>query len=153
MNELLDKIKLLSAKDYSFSLGRMYFTRDDCSQNMFVYQEIPNKLELKKDKGIDYDLSCKSKGKYTFTLTPLSITFLNSTKLSRYRTEIKFNISVLIAEQNNPASKIVYLYIVCDLDTWTKNPLNNFTLKNCLFLATNIVKYNVKKSLCIVNIE
>ena len=120
---------------------------------MFVYQEIPNKLELKKDKGIDYDLSCKSKGKYTFTLTPLSITFLNSTKLSRYRTEIKFNISVLIAEQNNPASKIVYLYIVCDLDTWTKNPLNNFTLKNCLFLATNIVKYNVKKSLCIVNIE
>ena len=31
-----------------FFLGGMYFTSDDGSQNMFVYQEAPNTLELKK---------------------------------------------------------------------------------------------------------
>ena len=37
LNELSEKLKLLSAKDYSFLLGRIYFTSDDGSQNMFVY--------------------------------------------------------------------------------------------------------------------
>ena len=32
-----------------------------------------------------------------------------------------------------------------DLTNWPKNPLGNFTLKNCLFGATNIVKNNNKK--------
>ena len=36
--------------------------------------------------------------------------------------------------------KIVNVYIVYDLDHWPKILLRNFTLKNCLFEATNIVK-------------
>ena len=70
---------------------------------------------------------------------------MNSTKLSGYRTGIKFNNSVLVVEQNNYASKIVNVYIVCDEDTWPKNPLNNFTLKKCLFGTANIAKNNVKE--------
>ena len=48
-------------------------------------------------------------------------------------------------EQNNYASKIVNVYIVCDLDAWPKNPTNNFKLKNCLFGATSVVKINDKE--------
>ena len=38
----------------------------------------------------------------------------------------------LVVEQNNNATKIVNAYIVYELDTWPKNLLRNFTLKNCL---------------------
>ena len=34
--------------------------------------------------------------------------------------------------------------MVYDLDNWSKIPLRNFTLKNCLFGATNIVKISDK---------
>ena len=70
---------------------------------------------------------------------------MNSAKLSGYRTGIKLDDSALVAEKNNYASKIANAYIVYDLDTWPKNPLNNFTLKKCFLGATNIVKSNVKE--------
>ena len=41
------KLNCYQQKDYSFFLGRMYFTSNDGSQNMFVYQRTPNTLELK----------------------------------------------------------------------------------------------------------
>ena len=37
-------------------------------------------------------------------------------------------------------TKTVKAYIVCDLNNWPKIVLINFTLKNCLFVATNIRK-------------
>ena len=40
----------------------MYYTTNEESQKMFVYQSTLDTLELKKDKGTDYVLSCKSKG-------------------------------------------------------------------------------------------
>ena len=52
---------------------------------------------------------------------------------------IKFNKNLLAVEQNNYLTKFVKVYIVCDLDAWPKIPLRYFTLKNCLFRATNIV--------------
>ena len=41
--------------------------------------------------------------------------------------------------------KIVNIYIVCDLDAWTKKPTDNFKFKNWLFGANSIVKYNDKE--------
>ena len=70
---------------------------------------------------------------------------MNSTKLSGYITGIKFDNSVLVVEKNNYIRKIANIYIVYDLDTYPKNPLNNFALKNCLFGATNTVKNNIKE--------
>ena len=43
-------------------------------------------------------------------------------------------------EQNNYETPIVNAYIIYEVDTLPKNSLNNFTLKNCLFGTTNIVK-------------
>ena len=58
---------------------------------------------------------------------------------------IKFDKDPLVVEQNNCLTKIVNLYIVYDLDAWPKVPLRNFTLKICLFGATNIVKNSDKE--------
>ena len=57
---------------------------------------------------------------------------------------IKYDKDLLAVEQNNYLTNIVNVYIVCDLDAWPKIPLRNFTLKNCLFGATNIVKNSDK---------
>ena len=96
----------------------MYFKSNEGSQNMFAYQTATNAIELKKSK---------------IKLIPLYTVFLNSTKLSGYRTGRKFNNSVLVVKQNNYEIKIVNVYIVYDF-------------KNCLFGATNIVKNNVKEN-------
>ena len=48
-------------------------------------------------------------------------------------------------EQNNYSIKIINVYIFYDLDNWPKNSLGSFTLKNCLFDSTNIVKNNDKE--------
>ena len=53
---------------------------------------------------------------------------------------IKFDKDPLSAKQSNYWSKIVNVYIVYDLDAWTKNPTNDFKFKNCLLEAIDIIK-------------
>ena len=77
----MEKVKLLSAKDYRFLVGGMYFRSSDRSQNMLVYQATPDTLEC-----IDCVLSWESKTVFTYKLTPLYTISLNSTKRSGYRT-------------------------------------------------------------------
>ena len=48
-------------------------------------------VRIKKDKGINYVISWKSKGVYTSTLKPLYRAFLHSIKFSGYRMRIKFD--------------------------------------------------------------
>ena len=57
---------------------------------------------------------------------------------------IKFNNISLVIGQNNFTTKILNAYIVSDIDNWPKILLGNFTLKNCLFGATNIAKNSDK---------
>ena len=70
---------------------------------------------------------------------------MQSIKLPEYRIRIKFDKDPLAVEQNNYWTKIVNVYIVYDLDAWTRNPANSFKLKNCLSGATNIVKSSDKE--------
>ena len=58
---------------------------------------------------------------------------------------IKFDKEPLAVEQKNCLTKTVNVYIVYDLDDWSKLPIENFTLQNCLFGATNIVKNSDKE--------
>ena len=63
--------------------------------------------------------------------------------------QIKFNKDPLSVEQNNSLTKIVNVYIVCDLAARPRNPTNNFKFENGLFGATNIVKTsNKEKCVC-----
>ena len=57
---------------------------------------------------------------------------------------MQFNKSVLVVEQNKYAKKIVNAHIFYDLHDWPKDPLHKFTLENCFFRATNIVKNSYK---------
>ena len=53
----------------------------------------------------------------------------------------QFSGTTRIEELSNYRIKIVNVNIVYDLDSWPGDPLNNFTLRNCLFGPTNIEKY------------
>ena len=57
--------------------------------------------------------------------------FLNDVKPSEYRIGKTFGNDPLPVEQNNYLTKIVNVYIVYELDTWPRNPTNNFKFKNC----------------------
>ena len=62
---------------------------------------------------------------------------MHNITLSGYKIGLKFNKSILAVEQHSYV--IVNAYIAYDLDDWPQNLINNFTLKSCLFGATNIV--------------
>ena len=103
-------------------------------------------LELKKDNdNTDYLLRWKSNGVYTFKFKPFYTAFLHSIKRSGYKVKIKLNNDTLVEEQYNHATKILNAYIVYHLGNWPDNPLENMTLKNCLFVATSIVKAGDKE--------
>ena len=115
----------------------MYFTSDDGFQDMFFYQPTLNTMKY-KNTSTGYVISCKSKGVYNSKLIALNGDFLPNTKYF-------FNNTPLLIEKKKYTTKIVNVYIVYDLDNWPKNPLRNFTLKNCMFGATNLVKNNDKE--------
>ena len=118
-------------KDYNFFLERMYFTSDDGSQNMFLYQPTFNVLEFKNSKSTEYIISCKSKGIFNSKLITLYGAFFYVTE-NILKIGIQFNSTSSVIKQNNYTTKIVNVYIIYDLDNWAKNVLRNFTLKNCL---------------------
>ena len=66
LSKLLKKYKLLSTNNYSFFLGRMYFSSNDGSQNISIYQPKFNASELKKEKDNEYVIGWKSKGIYIY---------------------------------------------------------------------------------------
>ena len=54
--------------------------------------------------------------------------------LANGRVNLKFNNSVLVQKGFSSlfSNFILNLYIVYEINTWLRNPVNNFTLKNCL---------------------
>ena len=122
----------------------MYFTSNDGSENMFVYQPTLDTLELKKEKGTYYVLSWKSSGVYNSKLKPLYTASVHSLKHFGCQMGLNFNEDPLDVEQNNYLTKISNVYIVYDLAAMSKIPLKSFELKNYLFGVTNIIKISDK---------
>ena len=85
-----------------------------------------------------------------YLILNLNTVFLHSIKRPEYRIGIKFDKDSLAVEQKNYLTKIVNVYIIYDLQSWPRNPADNFKFKNCLFGATNVVK-NSDKENCIYN--
>ena len=59
--------------------------------------------------------------------------------------KIKFERDTLAVGQSNCSTEIVNAYIFDGLDNWESNSLIIFTLKNCLFGASSIVKTSGKE--------
>ena len=76
--------------------------------------------------------------------------FLPNIKYFNKEIGMQFNNTSLVIEQNNYTSKIINVFIVYDLDNCPNNLLRNFTLKSCLFGATNVVKTNDKEKYIVV---
>ena len=91
----------------------------------------------------NYVIGSKSKFLFGSKLHPLLGAFLPDKIYFGYEIGIQFKNTPLVIEQNN-ATKIVNAYIVYDLDNWPNIPIRNFTLKSCLFGATNIAKNSDK---------
>ena len=83
LNELSVTVKLLSAKDYSFFIGRMYLRSDHECQNLFVKQPIFNMSGLKKYKSTEYFIRWKTKGVYNSKLKELHGALLPNIKYFR----------------------------------------------------------------------
>ena len=101
--EVHQKINSLTTKNYNVFSGRIYFTNDDGSQNMFVYEPTVDTLEC---KGTDYVLSWKSKKVYTSKLKPLYTALFPSIKISGYRMGKTIDKEPLGVQQNNYATKL-----------------------------------------------
>ena len=71
--------------------------------------------------------------------------FLTNIKYFNKKIELQFNNTLLVVELNNYTAKTVNVYIVSDLGYWPKIQRRNFTSKNFLFEATNIVTNNNKE--------
>ena len=80
-----------------------------------------------------------------YLILNLNTVFLHSIKRPEYRIGIKFDKDSLAVEQKNYSTKIVNVYIIYDLQSWPRNPADNFKFKNCLFGATNVVKNSDKE--------
>ena len=58
---------------------------------------------------------------------------------------MKFDKDPLAVEQNNYLSEVANIYLLADLHSWPKISLRTFTIKNCLFGTTSIVKNSDKE--------
>ena len=45
------------------------------------------------------------------------------------------------------------MYIVYELNTWTRNSANNSTLKSCLFNTVELVRNNIKSKFTYIIVE
>ena len=66
--------------------------------------------------------------------------------LANARLNLKFNNSVLvqICFSSLYSNFILNLYIAYELNTWSRNPINNFTLRNRLFVTIKLVRNAIK---------
>ena len=93
---------------------------------------------LKEEKNTEYVTAWKSKRLFQTKICALHNVFLPNIKQFEYKIGIQFN--------NKP--------LVIDKDiSYPRNSFNNFTLKNFLFGASNIVKIAIKFSIFIVTVE
>ena len=107
-------------------------------------------LQLQKGKGVDYILSWKSKGSFSFTISTQHSHFLFRLNFFDYKIGIEFDGDHFVVEQIIYTTKIVNVYIVYELDKRPKIFLNNFKLKNCLFDTSNTTKIVIKVNGCIL---
>ena len=127
--EVEKKLTSLITKDYNFFFGRVHFTSNDGFWNMFAYQPTLNVSESKIDKCTEYIIGWKSKGLHNSKLIALHGAFSPNAKYFGNEIGIQFNNTSLVREKISYV-KIVNVYIVYDLDNWSKkNPKKFYTKK------------------------
>ena len=117
----------------------MYFTDNDGYQNYLAFAPMLSSIILDGNKKISNWLSTGiSSEKIKLFVNNLEPTMFN---LVIGRVNLKFNNSVLVQKSSSSLYSIfiLNLYIVYEVNTWPRNPANNFTLKQCLFGPVKLV--------------
>ena len=107
----------------------MYFTGKDCHQNFLVFTQIFRSLILDSNRKVTNWISTRISSENIKPFdTGLKPTMSN---LANGRVNLKLNNSLLIQKSFSAlySNFILNLYIVYELNTWPRNPTNNFTLK------------------------
>ena len=118
----------------------MYFADNDGYQNFLVFAPILSSLILDSNKRVtNWILTGISSEKIKPFDTNLEPTMSN---LANGRVTLKFNNSVLVPKIFSFLYRnfILNLWIVYELNTWPRNPTNNFALKNCLFGTVKLTR-------------
>ena len=74
------------------------------------------------------------------------------TSLANGRVSLEFNNSVLVQKYFSSlySNFSLNLYIVHELNDWSRNPTNSFTLNNCLFGTVKLTRNSDKGNLIII---
>ena len=107
------KIKAIQIKDYSFFLGRIYFTSNNELHWMFVHQPRFGTIKY-GGTNIEYVIDWKSKGENVTYLVPIKNDSLPTINYFKHGIEIQFNYTSLAASQINYTIKIINAYFVYD---------------------------------------
>ena len=105
MNDLKKKVEAISKKDYCFFLGRIYFTRDDGSQNMFAYQATLSAIKYHNTR-TEYVISWRSKGFYIIKFTPINNDLSPNILYFNRKIALQFDFTPLIVNQTITQQKL-----------------------------------------------
>ena len=109
---------------------------------MFVYQLTSSAIN---STGTNTISSWESKGVYVTDLVPIKNDSLPKIKYLKDRNRNTIQLYPFSCTSDQSNNKYCKFYMVYDLDNWPRNPPRNFSIKNCLFGVTNIVKNDDKE--------
>ena len=110
-----------------------YFTGNEGYQNFPVFASMLRSLILdSNEKVLSYEKS-------ELYHSNLEQTMFN---LASYRVNLTFNNFVLVPKifSSLYSNSILNLYLFHELNTWSRNPTNNISLKNCLFGTVKLTR-------------
>ena len=133
-------------------LGTMYFTSDNGYQNFLGFAAVLSSLILDSNKKVSNCISTETSFE---KMKPFNTNAqLTMSNLANGRVILTFNNSVLVQESSSSLHSNFILYNWSlhfkFIHNWSRNPADNFPLKNCLFGTAKLVR-NATKSQFIYN--
>ena len=120
---LTNKNGKISKKGYDFLLGKMHFTGNYGHQNFLAFAPILSSLILDKNKKFT-GISPENIKRFGTGHEPAMSSLTNGGALLK----LNNSISVQKGLPSMYSNFILSLYIVCELNNWSRNPTNDFSL-------------------------
>ena len=103
---------------------------------LLINQHLVSTLDLKEGNDIGYIFAWISKRLFKSNLKHIFNPLSPRIKRFGYKAGMQFLHESLVVENKNHLTNIVNVYIIYDLDSWSKNSLNTFSSKKLLAWCT-----------------
>ena len=129
LNQIWEKVELLSTKVHNFLFGRIYFAGHDGSQNFLDFAPMFNSLTLDNSKKVTNGISIGASPEKIKPFDATHATMMSN--LANAQLSRKFNKSVVLQKYSSLlySNFILNLHIVYELKNWPSSPSNYFALK------------------------